>query len=79
MPVGTGWTRREQSTQLASPDASGLARHADSHVFGPVVPADAEATSYWSAVDAERHAMSSAVTRRRRLRAAVSLSTFRRR
>ena len=79
VPVAAGWTRREQAGLLVSPAAPVLARRADGHVFGPQVPADDEATAYWAEVDAERRAMSSAVTRRRRLRAAVSLTTFRRR
>jgi hypothetical protein len=46
-------------------------------VFGPSGPADADAAAYWTAVDAERRAMSSTLSRRRRLRAAVNLTTFR--
>ena len=79
VPVAVGWTRREQAGRLASPAAPALARRADGHVFGPQVPADGEATAYWAEVDAERRRMSAAVTRRQRLRAAVSLRTFRRR
>jgi hypothetical protein len=79
VPVGHGWTRREQSARVASAEAPGLARRADGHVFGPSLPADTDAAAYWTAVDAERRAMSSTVTRRRRLRAAVNLTTFRRR
>jgi hypothetical protein len=78
VPVGAGWTRREQSWRLASPEAPGLAALADRHVFGPAQPADDVAASYWSVVDAERRRMSHAVSRRRRLRAALSLRTFRR-
>ena len=78
VPVGHGWTRREQSVVVASAEAPGLARQADSHVFGPTGPADTDAAAYWTAVDAERKAMSSTVSRRRRLRAAINLTTFKR-
>ncbi len=76
VPVGAGWTRREQSTQLVCVQAPDLAALADRHVFGPTPPADAVASSYWQEVDVERRAMSHGVTRRRRLRAALSLRTF---
>ena len=77
VPVGAGWTRREQSFRVASAEAPQLARRADSHVFGPSLPAEPDAAAYWTAVDAERKAMSSTVDRWRRLRAAVNLTTFR--
>lgn len=77
VPVGAGWTRREQSSRVASAGAPALARRADSHVFGPAQPADADADAYWTEVDAERRSMSAGVNRRRRLRAAVNLTTFR--
>ena len=77
VPVGAGWTRREQSGRVSSLDAPGLARLADSHVFGPTGPAEADAAANWTAVDAERKAMSSTVSRRRRFRAAVNLTTLR--
>ncbi|WP_134738178.1 transglutaminase-like domain-containing protein [Nocardioides sp. 503] len=79
VPVGAGWTRREQSSSVASPQAPGLAALADRHVFGPGQPPEAAAASYWAAVDAERHRLSREVPRLRRLRAALSLRTFRRR
>jgi hypothetical protein len=77
VPVGAGWTRREQSFRVASAEAPQLARRADSHVFGPSLPAEPDAAAYWTAVDAERKAMSSTVDRWRRFRAAVNLTTFR--
>ena len=79
VPVGAGWTRREQSFRVASPTAPALARRADAHVFGVRQPAADEAAAYWGEVDAERRRMSRAVGRRRRLRAILSLRTFRRR
>jgi hypothetical protein len=79
VPVGAGWTRREQSLSVASPEAPGLAALADRHVFGPAQPPETAAASYWAAVDAERHRLSREVPRLRRLRAALSLRTFRRR
>ncbi len=78
VPRGSGVTRREQSLLVASAAAPGLARRADGHVFGPMPPQEAEAASYWSSIDAERQSMSRAVSRRRRLLAAVNLATFRR-
>jgi hypothetical protein len=78
VPLGAGWTRREQSSSVASPEAPGLAALADRHVFGPAQPPEAAAASYWAAVDAERHRLSRE-PRLRRLRAALSLRTFRRR
>ncbi|MFA6298285.1 MAG: transglutaminase-like domain-containing protein [Nocardioides sp.] len=76
VPVGAGWTRREQSTRIASDGAPQLAVLADRYVFGPAQPAEAAASSYWTEVDAERRRMSRQVTRRRRLRAALSLRTL---
>ena len=54
-----------------------LARRADSFVFGPTVPAEAAAATYWESVDAERRAMSREVGTWQRLRAAVSLRSLR--
>jgi len=77
IPVDRGATRREQSAVLESDRAVDLARDADKHVFGPRVPRPREAEQYWKAVDAERRAMSTQVPRTRRVRAALSLTTFR--
>jgi len=78
IPLGPTVTRREQSGAIISGDAPALARRADSHVFGPVPPTPEVASQYWSSVDSERKAMSDAVGRRRRLLAAISLTSFRR-
>lgn len=77
VPVTSASTRREQSAAIASPDAPGLARQADAHVFGPGGPEPSDAEEFWSAVDAERRSMSAAVSRARRWRARVSLASFR--
>ncbi|HEX6150940.1 transglutaminase-like domain-containing protein [Nocardioides sp.] len=77
----TGVTRREESLVLTGVGASGqaptLAQVADSHVFGPRPPQPDAAAAYWEAVDAYRSTMSAGVSRARRLRAALSLRTFR--
>ena len=78
VPLGPTVTRREQSNGIASREAPALARRADSFVFGPSVPDEAAAASYWKMVDAERRAMSGAVGRRRRLLAAISPRSLRR-
>lgn len=77
--VGATATRREQSRELVSAGAPELAVRADSHVFGPVSPADADVEAFWAAVDAERRLLSRSVTRRQRARGVVSLRSFRRR
>ncbi|MEJ7832347.1 MAG: transglutaminase domain-containing protein, partial [Nocardioides sp.] len=69
VPVGAGWTRREQSSLVATSRAPALAREADSHVFGPSGPGADDAAAYWSSVDLERRVMSSAANRWTRLRA----------
>ncbi|WP_109508455.1 transglutaminase-like domain-containing protein [Nocardioides speluncae] len=79
IPMGAAITRREQSTAIVSPAAPQLARIADGYVFGPAAPDPNAATSFWTAVDAERRAMSSVVPRGRRLLAAVNLRSFGRR
>ncbi|MFC7361898.1 DUF3488 and transglutaminase-like domain-containing protein [Nocardioides astragali] len=78
VPLGPSVTRREQSVALVSAGATTLARRADNSVFGPRVPEDAAAATYWESIDAERRAMSREVTRWQRLRAAVSLRSLRR-
>ena len=76
VPVGPTVTRREQSVGIVSGQAGTLARRADSFVFGPSVPEEAAAATYWESVDAERRAMSQEVGRWQRLRAAVSLRSL---
>lgn len=77
VPVRDGLTRREQAGRLGTPIAHDLARAADAVVFGPVAPDDEQAAAYWREVETSRRALSATVSRRRRLRAALSLVTFR--
>lgn len=78
VPVGAATTRREQSAYLGSTQAPGLARTADAHVFGPRAPEAAVAESFWAQVDQACRDMSATVGRRQRLRAALSVASFRR-
>jgi hypothetical protein len=78
IPVGRGVTRREQSAQIASPGARTLAHEADSNVFGPRLPRPRDAEAFWRQVDREREMMSASVSWWGRLKAALSLTTFRR-
>lgn len=77
----TGVTRREESLVLAGIGATEaaprLARTADSHVFGPRPPVAESAAAYWQEVDSYRATMTEGVSRARRIRAALSLRTFR--
>jgi hypothetical protein len=77
IPVGMA-TRREQARSFTTETAPVLARTADRHVFGPIVPAEAAATAYWRDIDAERRALTASVDRWRRMRAALNLRSFRR-
>ncbi len=81
--VVTGATRREESLTLAGVGAVGaapaLARDADRHVFGPRPPEEDVAAAYWHDVDDYLAALSSQVTRWRKVQAALSLRSFRRR
>ncbi|QCW51693.2 transglutaminase domain-containing protein [Nocardioides dongxiaopingii] len=79
VPVGSTLTRREQAPHVPSAAAPALARHADGLVFGPTEPDAAVAAEFWALVDAERRAMTSAATRRRRLLSVVAVRSFRRR
>ncbi|SEC47868.1 Transglutaminase-like superfamily protein [Nocardioides exalbidus] len=76
VPLGPTVTRREQSAGIVSDGAAGLARRADSSVFGPSAPEADAAATYWASVDAERRAMSQGVRRRQRLLAAISLRSL---
>ncbi|MGI8522394.1 MAG: transglutaminase-like domain-containing protein [Nocardioides sp.] len=79
IPVTAGVTRREQSRSFAtSTSAPVLARRADSQVFGPRAPEADAAAAYWREINSERRAMSTAVGRRQRIRAALSLTSLRR-
>lgn len=77
VPLGPTVTRREQSVGIVSDAAGSLARRADSSVFGPAMPRETAAATYWEKVDEERRRMSQAVGRRRRILAAISVTTLR--
>lgn len=69
-------TRREQARHIGVPEVASLARLADEHVFSPGTISDDEAHQFWKHVAQTRKQMSASVGRRRRLLAAVNLSTF---
>jgi hypothetical protein len=69
-------TRKEQANALSEHQLAALARIADAHVFGGGEITDEHAHAFWVEVAAVRKHMGGAVGRWRRLRAAVSLSTF---
>jgi len=70
-------TRREQGRSLDSFGIRGLANLADAYVFGPGMPSEQDAAHYWASVLRARKQMSGTVGRWRRLRAAVSLASWR--
>jgi hypothetical protein len=72
-----GRTRREQGALLGGLGVAPLAHAADAHVFGPTEPPEREAEAYWQEVDKARKQMSHDVGRWRRIRAALSLASFR--
>ena len=76
VPLGPTVTRREQSVGIVSGQAGVLARRADSFVFGPGVPEETAAATYWESIDAERRSMSQQVGRWQRVRAAISLRSL---
>lgn len=76
VPAPAGQTRREQARALTAHDVAPIARRADAHVFGPHDPQEPEVAAYWQEIDAARRRMSSSVSRRRRLWAALNLTTF---
>ena len=69
-------TRTELASAYATSGAAGLAMDADRATFSEVEPSDADAEAFWAIVEAERRALGEGRTVRRRLRAAVSLSSF---
>ncbi|WGL53224.1 transglutaminase domain-containing protein [Nocardioides sp. BP30] len=78
LPVD-GPTRREQAGLLGVPSGHDLAQGADALVFGPTAPTPDQAAEYWRTVDAERARLTAAATPLQRLKAALSLTTFRHR
>jgi hypothetical protein len=75
--VPPGQTRREDARTLAALELAPLAATADAVVFGPAHPAAESAAWYWAEVDRARRQMSRRMSRRQRLRAAVSLRSLR--
>jgi hypothetical protein len=74
-----GHTRREDARIVASGGAQRLARTADGHIFGPGEPQPESATLFWSDVDKARSELSKRQPRMRRIRAALSLTSLRKR
>jgi hypothetical protein len=70
-------TRREQAGSIGSERLTLLAREADRHVFGLDEPTDADAEAYWAEVDRARVELSEDMTRWQRMRARLSLTSFR--
>jgi hypothetical protein len=76
-PVPGGQTRREDARTLGPLGLAPLAASADAVVFGPGQPPADAAVWYWSEVEQARREISRGLTRRQRLRAAVSLRSLR--
>lgn len=74
----TAGTRLEVARQLRHDRLVELAADADASIFGPGTPPEQVAAGYWARVDETRRAMTRTVGRWRRLRAAISLRSFRR-
>jgi Transglutaminase-like superfamily len=70
-------TRVEQAQRLPIPAMVDLARQTDATTFGPNDPTDADARAYWQQVRATREQLGGTVGRWRRVRAAISLVSFR--
>jgi len=76
LPVA-GATRPEQAAALGVPAGVGLAGTADALVFGPAAPAEQQAVDYWRSVDEQCARLSASVSRWQRIKAALSLASFR--
>lgn len=70
-------TRREQAGLIGVDGFTQLARDADRHVFGAADPTDADAASYWHEVDRMRAELTHSRTPWQRVKAALSLRSFR--
>jgi hypothetical protein len=75
--VPTRQTRREQAAVLDREEVWALAARADMHVFGPGDPSPDDVQGYWDAVAVARRRLSREASPIRRLRAALSVTTFR--
>lgn len=86
--VAPGTSRTHQAALLAELAPAGaavpgqtvraLAHTADAAVYGPAEPTPEDAAAYWRQIDAVRHALRSAHSRTRRLRALADVRTLRR-
>ena len=70
-------TRRETAAALDVPGATVLAHRADAAVFGPEDPTDTEAAEFWADVDAFHRDIRRRHPWHQRLRAVVSLDSWR--
>lgn len=77
-PVPPRSTRTEISTVVGAPGATALATRADSAVFGPIDPTDAEVDAAWEELESVRSSMMEGMARSERLRTAVSPTSLRR-
>lgn len=77
VPLCPTVTRREQAHAMGTDGARGLARSADSAVFGPGDVGTAVVDGYWQQVLAERRVLAQGVGRLGRFRAAVALRSLR--
>jgi hypothetical protein len=69
-------TRTELASAYATSGGTALATDADRATFSNIEPSEADAQVFWAIVDAERRSLAAGRTVRRRLWAAVSLSSF---
>lgn len=76
-PVPGGQTRREDARSLGPLGLAPLAASADSVVFGPGDPSPDAASWYWSEVERARRDINRNLSRWQRLRAAISVRSFR--
>jgi len=77
-PVPARATRHEQSVLVGVAGASSLATRADTAVFGPDDPTDAEIAAAWEELTATQSSMAEEMDRWGRFRAAVSPTSLRR-
>lgn len=77
LPAPARATRREQAGHLALAGLPGLARQADAEAFGRTGPTEESVRAFWARVDETRREMSRSHDRRTRVRAALSLASFR--
>lgn len=77
-PVPETATRREAALAVG-PQTVPLAHRADEAVFGPVDPTDAEVEAYWAELEQALKGMRSELTIGDRVRAALNVSTIKRR